>query len=510
MDADQLSAKSRIPAPDLVRKLGRRYTIVLLSVVLLVAIDQAVIQPLLIRLNLYAPVINVAGRQRMLSQKIAKTVLAWRTIPESRQERQSQLGEALRQWSRAHHGLQRGDREMELVGTNSPKIVHAFAKLQPHFEVMQSAATRIIHADLAQSEREQLLADLLHHESEYLPIMDRIVGLFEAEARQQVVWLRLAGITLMVTILCLLSSVGYFVIRPANRAIHKHVEDLARARAELETRVAERTAELSRANLALKREIAERKQAEAKSKQLSNQLAHASRVTVVGQLATGLAHELNQPLAAIANYTSACELELEDEQTLQPRSLFQKLDKIKSSALRAGHIIRRMRNFLRPQDSKVQATDPYQLLQDARDLCQPEISQSNVGLEMETEANLPHIEVDPVQIQQVFVNLIHNAVQAMQGVEAGNRHLTIRCQHVEESLRFEVLDSGKGFASHFPERNFTPFYTTRSNGLGMGLAISRSIVEQHHGKIWAKNRDEGGASVGFTLPVSARSASHAA
>ncbi|MEZ6070058.1 MAG: ATP-binding protein [Pirellulales bacterium] len=500
-------------AQRLVRTLARRYSLALLLVIALVGIDQAIIQPKLVRLSFYAPVINVAGRQRMLSQKVAKTSLTLLTSSGDIETRQQQLREALQHWSAAHDGLLHGDVEQELFGTTSPEIVAAFAELQPHFDAMRTAATRLAGGSVAATEREQLVDELLRHEVAYLPIMDRIVGMFEAEARQRVTWLRRAGIFLMLAIVLSMTSIAYLVIRPANEAIKHHVEQLAEAHAELEQRVDERTRELSVANQALESEMAERTQAESRSKQLASQLAHASRVTVAGELATGIAHELNQPLAAISNYANACELQLEAAgAAFEVRHrLMRHLSQIRASALRAGAIIRRMRNFLRPeQDPELDEVAPQGLLNEVCELCGTELTRTNVPLHLNIEPDLPNVRVDAIQIQQVLANLIQNAVRSMEEIDAGRRELTIRCARQEHSIRFEVLDRGIGFAEIDPDELFKAFRSTRRDGLGMGLAISRTIVESHGGRIWAENRRGGGAKVVFTLALVAGSGCHAA
>ena len=187
------------------------------------------------------------------------------------------------------------------------------------------------------------------------------------------------------------------------------------------------------------------------------------------------------------------------------------LSQIRASALRAGAIIRRMRNFLRPeQDPELDEVAPQGLLNEVCELCRTELTRTNVALHLNIEPDLPNVRVDAIQIQQVLANLIQNAVRSMEEIDAGRRELTIRCARQEHSIRFEVLDRGIGFAEIDPDELFKAFRSTRRDGLGMGLAISRTIVESHGGRIWAENRRGGGAKVVFTLALVAGSVCHAA
>lgn len=620
-------------AGKVVRALNRRYAVVLALVAALVVIDQAVIQPLLVRLNLYAPVINVAGRQRMLSQKVTKAALAYQQAERpAATVAAEELRTALDQWARAHHGLIEGDQQMNLPRTRSPEILAAFERLEPHFQAMRQAATQLVDEPNAgnvggakDEQAARLVRTILKHERAYLPVMDSIVGMYEAEARGQVFWLRVTGLAIMVGILLSLSLVGLFMLRPAQHVIRRQVQQIAagerryrllvermsdglviydadgrityangrfcellatplealmgrplldltsdesraelaavvngssfpsrqvadvywqsaaadliatmvcvchsvserhpeetrfavvtdisdRKRAEnllrqsrdqLEARVAERTAALTAANEQLQKEVQERQAAEARTQQLSMQVAHASRVTAIGQLATGLAHELNQPLAAVTNHAERLEL-LSERGKLHRDELRVSLQGISQAALRAGHIIRRMRNFVRPGGSEPARVDLTTLLREVQELCRSEAARSSVAFSVLAADDLPPVCVDAIQIQQVLVNLIQNAIQAMSDCPRDARHLRITARAQIDVIEVEVSDTGLGLSSATAEEIFAPFYTTKSDGLGMGLAICHSIVRRHGGRLWAENRPDGGAVVTFTLPV---------
>ncbi len=504
-------------AVSLVRSLSRRYLFVLLAVAALVVVDQAIIQPLLLGLNFYAPAINVAGRQRMLSQRITKEALALAAGGDARAmaARRAELTGAIDQWSAAHRALLEGNRMLGLEPVDAPPIVSALRELEPSLASIAAASRRIAAPAAAASELSAPLAEVLQQEPKYLQGMERVVVMLEESAGRRVAFLRWCGLAAMATVLGLLVAVHFFVLRPATVLIRGQVEQLAEseaharriagllgeARDELESRVARRTVELSTANAALEREMSERQTTEARMRELSAQLAQASRVTALGQLATGLAHEINHPLATITNYAETVELLLAGEpiDVGQTRKV---VDQIKEAALRAGRIVRRMRNFVRPGAAQVSRVELSDLVREVCDLCRPQLEQSNVNLTVEIEAGPSSITADAVEIQQVLVNLVQNAVQALAGCPRERRALRIRTYSDGDEVHAEVVDSGPGFPGDRIADAFAAFFSTKPDGLGMGLAISRTILERYRGRIWCENHAEGGALVRFCLPIS--------
>ena len=223
-------------ARDVVRSLNGRYALVLALVACLGIVDQAVIQPLLVQLNFYAPVINIAGRQRMLSQRLTKSALALQQA-HSREEidaSRNELSDTLQQWTKAHHGLVEGDSAMNLPGTDSQVILASLAELEQDYVAMQQAAQRLVALSATDESRDRnsgaitdSVEEILQHERNYLPVMDEIVGLYEAESRSQVTWLRNCELTVMLSVLALLASLGIGVLRPAQRVIREQVEELS-------------------------------------------------------------------------------------------------------------------------------------------------------------------------------------------------------------------------------------------------------------------------------------------
>ncbi len=496
-----------ISAHRVIRRVARRYVSVLAAVAGLVVTDQAILQPMLVHMNAFAPTINAAGRQRMLSQRVTKAALVLKD-PRDDAQQQVQLEElrtSLDRWTSDHEILVRGDRRAGIKPIDTTALKTEWDKLEPHYEAMVAAARTIIETpgDRALSPTaEAAVATLVEHESRFLSVMDRIVGLMEDEAARVVRTLRKSALAIAFLVVALLVGLGWFVVRPATRAIRSQIDSLG-------ARVTARTAELRTTLTTLEQEIREREEAESRSQKLSAQLKHADRVSTMGHLTAGLAHELNQPLAAITNYLEACDVLLEEAASSDPF-----LDRIqelagdaKQSALRAGQIVSRMRNYVRPNTTVPSPVRINQVIRDVVEFCRTEVATSNTEIVLILAALDHAVTADPVQIQQVLVNLVHNALQAMESSNSSTRRITFRTSDGDGHVRVDVIDTGPGFALIDTDRAFEPFCSTKPDGLGIGLSICRSIVEDHHGRIWADPSTEHGATVSFTLPLTATNAS---
>lgn len=490
------------PSQRVVRRLAWRYLLVLAAVAGLMAVDQAIVQPMLVHVNAFAPAINVAGRQRMLSQRLTKASLALRVADNDAQRhmRLDELRSSLTQWTAEHDALVHGDPALGIRAIRTAELDEEWKKLDPHYRAMVAAARTIVDAggNAGNDDTVASPTDLLvEHEAQFLPTMDRIVKLMEDEAARVVFQMRATALGIAVIVVALLVGLGWFVVRPATRTIRSQVD-------ELETRVAQRTAELAAALESLQREVHEREEAESRNQRLSAQLTHAERVSTMGHLTAGLAHELNQPLAAITNYTEACEVLLTDEVSGQQIGRVRELvAKVKRSAMRAGQIVRRMRNFVRPNAAVQDRIAINVLVEEIVELCRTEVAAADAELKFELLAHSDEVHADAIQIQQVLVNLVQNALQALVAAKSRERTVTIRTSNAEDGLRVDVLDTGPGFPSADPEFAFAPFTSTKQDGLGIGLSICRSIVENHRGKIWTESRPGRGAQVSFTLPLAA-------
>jgi PAS domain S-box-containing protein len=251
--------------------------------------------------------------------------------------------------------------------------------------------------------------------------------------------------------------------------------------------------------VAVGRDVTERKRAEEQSRQHLQQLAHVARVSALGEMATAIAHEINQPLTAIVGYTQASQRMLPAE---APPDLRHALERVAAQATRAGEIIRRLRSFLGKEEVQAQSVDANYLVTEVIGLARPEARQSGIQIRLELAKDLPQVRVDAIQIQQVVLNLVRNAIDAINGSQAAERIVIVRSGAGEEgTVRIEVEDSGPGIDTGAAARIFDAFYTTKSSGMGIGLAISRSIAEAHGGRLWLARVGAPGALFALELPV---------
>ena len=229
-------------------------------------------------------------------------------------------------------------------------------------------------------------------------------------------------------------------------------------------------------------DITRLKQQEEQNKAHLAELAHVTRLGLMGQMASGLAHEINQPLTAIASYTQAS-INMFSLEKPNLELLADIANKTKLQSLRAGQIVHRMRDFIKFKANANAAIDINTLIQDAVGLCQAEIKQNNISLDLNLENNLPLVCVDPIQIEQVLINLIRNSIDALLNLpEEQFRSLSIHNQLTSENkIQVRVKDNGPGITKEQQQKIFMPFYTTKTSGLGMGLSICRSLIEAHGG-----------------------------
>ena len=252
------------------------------------------------------------------------------------------------------------------------------------------------------------------------------------------------------------------------------------------------------------RDISERKQAQQALQMTQMELARVSRLTTMGELAASIAHEVNQPLTAVTNNSSAC-LRLLAADNLKPEVLHRALEEIVADGNRASAVVARIRGFIKKAPAEKNKLDMNDVIQEVLALADRELYENRVLLERQLTKALPLVLADRVQMQQVLLNLIMNGIEAMIPVTDQPRSLWVESR-VDESgdVLVSVRDSGTGLGSG-ADRVFTPFFTTKANGMGMGLSISRSLVENHGGRLWAVPNSPIGAVFSFTLPVSSGS-----
>jgi C4-dicarboxylate-specific signal transduction histidine kinase len=266
--------------------------------------------------------------------------------------------------------------------------------------------------------------------------------------------------------------------------------------------VQERTVQLANANEELRKEIVERQHAQEALQTAQSELAHVTRVTSMGELMASIAHEINQPLAAIVTNGNACQRwlagatpNLEEGRAAVARMI--------SEGNRASGLIKEIRAFVKkspPQKVPVEIND---LIRETLTLVSRELARNKVALQTNLTANLPALAADRVQVQQVLLNLIMNGIEAMSANNGGSRELTITSEPSQDpsGVLVMVRDSGTGISPQNSDRLFETFFTTKAGGMGMGLSISRSIVTAHGGSLSAAVNTDRGATFQFTIPT---------
>jgi len=247
-------------------------------------------------------------------------------------------------------------------------------------------------------------------------------------------------------------------------------------------------------------DLSEHKRVEAAAHQAQERVAQFARLSTMGEMAAGLAHEINQPLTAVATYAQAVQRMI-DRPEVDPEEINHALAQITAQALRAGDVIQRLRAFVRNRDTRQELVDMGRLVRDTLTFAGPDARVNEVRLQAEL-TEVPSITCDPIQIQQVMLNLIRNAIDATNEVRDTLREVTVRILRTSATeIEISVEDHGKGVSEDVARRLGDPFFTTKSAGTGLGVAISRSIVRAHGGKLGHRPTPGGGATFHFTLPV---------
>lgn len=246
------------------------------------------------------------------------------------------------------------------------------------------------------------------------------------------------------------------------------------------------------------RDLSERQQTETRLQELQSELLHVSRLTALGEMASSLAHELNQPLGAIANYLGGSRMLLERPEIPRAR-LGEVLDKANAEALRAGEVIRRLRDFVGRGEVERRIEHLPKLIEEAAALALVGAKDLDIRVRLDLHSEVDLVLADRVQIQQVVLNLIRNAIDAVQDTDDRNLAVTVVPTDGDRAL-ISVADSGPGIDPDIADRLFQPFVTSKASGMGVGLSISRTIVEAHGGRIWAEPNPGGGTIFRFTLP----------
>lgn len=245
------------------------------------------------------------------------------------------------------------------------------------------------------------------------------------------------------------------------------------------------------------RDITTRVEAQREARESRERLAHVTRVNTMGEMASGIAHEINQPLAAISSYAQAAN-NLLRKPSVEKTEIAAVLEKIGDQAIRAGEVIRRLRAFFKKRKGENEHSNINEIIRESVNIGHADTRVLDHPIIMELDQDLPLVNVDPVQIQQVVLNLLRNAIDAMEH-KPGEPVTILATEYDEDFVQVTVKDNGGGIDPEMSTNLFNPFYSTKASGMGMGLAICQSIVKSHGGKLWYAPADRG-SIFAFTIP----------
>jgi PAS domain S-box-containing protein len=284
------------------------------------------------------------------------------------------------------------------------------------------------------------------------------------------------------------------------RAQKKSEAELLHLNETLENRVVQCTAELADAHKKLRTEMSEHERLESRLREAHLELGHAARLSSAGRIAAALAHELNQPLTAIANSLGAAKRLLARGSFIGIEPATEAMDEAVQQSLRAAHVVSRLRNFLIRGETETRCENIAAMVDEARALALIGPTASGVEIRVLLDPEAPHIVADRIEIQQVLINLMRNALEAMAGMDRRKLRVTTTFRR-PDLVEFAVADSGPGIGAEMAERIFEPFVTTKRDGMGLGLWICRSIIETHGSHLQFEPNPEGGTIFHFTLPA---------
>jgi signal transduction histidine kinase/DNA-binding response OmpR family regulator len=474
------------PMADVAR-LRWLYIAALSGVALLSILGQIVIQTSLMQQSGDSRVINISGRQRMLSQRLCKSGLAMIVQPPLRAKRFEEFKDTLRLWKLCHRALQTGDRRLGLPGKNTPAIIERYRNLEPYFEAMAASATIMeskLESDLSGHVPAKLVDTLLANEGPFVSRMDEIVSMYDRDAKQRVSRLRVIELTLFLATVVILALEGRLVFRPAVERAKDAIADLVLAKQHISAIGCDLAGKNEQLNIALERAQA------------------ASRVK--SQFLANMSHEIRTPMNGIIGMTQlALDTNLTEEQTeylhavqISAESLLTVINDILDfSKIEAGRML------LNPVDF-----DPTEVVEQTLRTLATSAHQKAIELVCDVAPEVPAMVVgDPMRVRQVLMNLAGNAIKFTQ-----TGHVAVRVSVAHESgdefhLRFTVADTGIGISQEKQQFIFEPFVqadgsmTRKYGGTGLGLAICAKLVDLMGGSIWVESERGLGARFHFTI-----------
>ena len=289
---------------------------------------------------------------------------------------------------------------------------------------------------------------------------------------------------------------------PDNRDIGGEMCGIKRDGAEfpMELSISEISFDQDRKYVLLIRDLSSQRAAEKQVREQRELLAHVDRLNTMGEMAAGIAHEINQPLTAISMYAQTG-IRLMQNRKIDQTLLSEVLDKLSFQAHRAGTVIERMQEMTKQRDSRQEATNCAALVKEVHKLAEVEAHLRNYKIALNLDSQLPTIKCDPIQIQQVILNLLRNGMESMQANNcATGTEISLKITQVDKGVKISIIDSGLGVSKKLAKRLFQPFTSTKESGMGMGLSISSSIIDAHGGKLKFVNNQSQGATFYFSLP----------
>lgn len=418
------------------------------------------------------------------------------------------------QWNQTYNALD----SLIGIGPREAALRSYPVNLQNNYRDVKSLFSRLVsihknppfqdNPELSRRLESRLQSQILIKNQELVNHTDRMERRAERElliGQKRIGWIVLGLIAAVcVSVMWLTLLVRKDVVRPLENLI-KGAESIGKGNLDvrIDTEAQDEIGELAHAFDQMASRL---KEAMLSQASLQQEVRHLDRVATMGTLSAAITHEINQPLAAILSNAQAA-LRFLDNERPDPGQVREALHDIVSDDKRAGEVIRRLHKMLKKEELKSEALEVKDVIKEIVNMIQSEVIINNASIVMDLEERIPAVYGDRIQIQQVILNLFVNALEAMTSQPAGTREIRISTRAGEaDSILVSVSDSGPGIEGDDLEAIFETFYTTKMTGTGIGLPISRSIIEKHNGRIWASNNPEGGATFTFTLPIAKHTA----